>query len=91
MVAGVAMLDPHGDLVEKILAFVPKERVEDVIYFNPPDLERPLGFKYVGIRCKYPEQKTFAVNEMINIFDKLYDLKKLAVRYLNNMPEMPCF
>jgi len=40
---GVAFLDPHGDSVEEILSFIPKERIEDVIYFNPPDLERPLG------------------------------------------------
>lgn len=72
---GVAVLDPHGDLVEKILTFVPKERAEDVIYFNPPDAERPMGLNMLEFNPKYPEQKGFAVNEMINIFDKLYDLK----------------
>lgn len=72
---GVAFLDPHGDSVEKILSFIPKERAEDVIYFNPPDLERPFGLNVLEFDPKYPEQKSFAVNEMINIFDKLYDLK----------------
>ncbi len=72
---GVAVLDPHGDLVEKVLEFVPKKRVEDVIYLNPPDLERPLGLNMLEYDPERPEQKSFAVNEMINIFDKLYDLK----------------
>lgn len=72
---GVAVLDPHGDLVEKILTFIPEERAEDVIYLNPPDLEQPLGLNVLEFDPKYPEQKGFAVNEMINIFDKLYDLK----------------
>jgi len=72
---GVAFLDPHGDSVEEILTYIPKERIEDVVYFNPPDLERPLGLNMLESDPKYPEQKSFAVNEMINIFDKLYDLK----------------
>ncbi len=73
---GVAVLDPHGDLVEKILTLIPQERIEDVIYLNPPDLERPLGLNMLEFDPDYPEQKGFAVNEMINIFDKLYDLKQ---------------
>jgi len=73
---GVAVLDPHGDLVEKLLGFVPKERLEDVVYLNPPDLERPIGLNMLEYNPQYPEQKSFAVNEMINIFDKLYDLKQ---------------
>ncbi len=72
---GIAFLDPHGDSVEEILTYIPKERVEDVIYFNPPDMERPLGLNMLEFDTKYPEQKSFMVNEMISIFDKLYDLK----------------
>jgi len=72
---GVAFIDPHGDSVEEILSFIPKERAEDLIYFNPPDLERPLGLNVLEFDPEYPEQKSFVVNEMINIFDKLYDLK----------------
>jgi len=69
---GVAFLDPHGDVVEKILEFVPKERAEDVIYFNPADIERPLALNMLEFDPKYPEQKTFVANEMINIFKKLW-------------------
>jgi len=72
---GVAVLDPHGDLAERILEFIPEKRVDDVIYLNPLDLEKPLGLNMLEFNPEYPEQKSFAVNEMINIFDKLYDLK----------------
>ncbi len=71
----MAFLDPHGDSVEKVLSYIPKERMEDVIYFNPPDIERPMGLNILEYDLKHPEQKSFVVNEMINIFDKLYDLK----------------
>ncbi len=74
---GVCLVDPHGDLIEEyILPFIPKERAEDVIYFNPADLERPLGLNLLEYDPKYPEQKTMLINEMINIMDKLYDLRQ---------------
>ena len=41
---GVALIDPHGDLAENILHFVPESRVKDVIYFNPADIEYPIAF-----------------------------------------------
>lgn len=72
---GVGVLDPHGDLIEDVLGLIPKERAEDVIVIDPADLERPLALNMLEYDSKYPEQKTFAVNELMNIFDKLYDLK----------------
>jgi len=72
---GVGVLDPHGDLIEHVLGLVPKERAEDVVVLDPADLERPLALNMLEYDVKYPEQKTFAVNELMNIFDKLYDLK----------------
>jgi hypothetical protein len=72
---GLAIIDPHGELTENALGFVPKERLEDVIYFNPGDLARPMGMNMLDYNFERPEEKTFIVNEMINIFDKLYDLK----------------
>ncbi len=71
---GVCIIDPHGDFADDVLGAVPKERAEDVIYFDPSDVERPIGLNMVEYVT--PEQKTFVVNEMINIFDKLYDLKQ---------------
>ena len=72
---GVCVLDPHGDFVDEVLRHVPPERAEDVIIFDPSDLERPLGLNLLEYDPKYPEQKSFAINEMIGVLDKLYDLK----------------
>jgi type IV secretory pathway TraG/TraD family ATPase VirD4 len=41
---GIALLDPHGDLAEAALAFVPRSRTNDLVYINPADTERPIGF-----------------------------------------------
>lgn len=70
---GVCFIDPHGDAIGHIIERIPKERAEDVVVFNPADLERPMGLNMLEFNT--PEQKTFAVNELMNIFDKLYDLK----------------
>lgn len=73
---GVCVLDPHGDLIEDIISRVPPERAEDVIVFSPHDLERPMALNLIEYDPRYPEQKTFVINELIGIFDKLYDLKQ---------------
>jgi len=72
---GLAIIDPHGEFADYALGVTPKERAEDVVYFNPADLERPMGLNMLEYDPKHPEQKTFIVNELISIFDKLYDLK----------------
>ncbi len=73
---GVCVVDPHGDLIDHIMKSIPKERANDVIYFDPADTARPFGLNMLEYDEKYPEQKTFVINEMISIFDKLYDLKQ---------------
>src|SRR3989339_258169 len=72
---GVCLIDPHGDLIDDVLKRIPPERAEDVILFAPADTERPLALNLLEFDSRYPEQKTFVINEMIKIFDKLYDLK----------------
>ena len=72
---GVCVIDPHGDLISDILDRIPPERAEDVIVFSPGDLERPMALNLLEYDPQYPEQKSFVINEMIGIFDKLYDLK----------------
>ncbi len=74
--SGIGVIDPHGDLVNDILERIPASRAEDVVYFNPADIERPMGLNLLEYDPKYPEQKTFVINEMIKIFDKLYDLRQ---------------
>jgi len=72
---GVCVFDPNGDLITDILDRIPPERAEDVIIFSPGDIERPLALNLLEYDPHYPEQKSFVINEMIGILDKLYDLK----------------
>ncbi len=73
---GMCIIDPHGDLIDHVMESIPKERAEDIIYFDPSDTERPFGLNMMEYDENFPEQKTFVINEMISIFDKLYDLKQ---------------
>ena len=68
---GFALIDPHGDLVEDLLGKVPKERVEDIIYFNPGDMTNPIGLNM--FEFDHPDQKDFLVQESINMLYGLYD------------------
>ncbi|MEK9135161.1 MAG: type IV secretion system DNA-binding domain-containing protein, partial [Patescibacteria group bacterium] len=67
---GVGVIDPHGELIEDILEQIPKDRVDDVVLFEPFDMERPMGLNM--LEYDTPEQKDFAVQEMIAIFYKLF-------------------
>lgn len=68
---GFAFVDPHGDTAERLLAMVPKERTEDIIYFCPADMDYPLGLNMFEFHS--PEQKDFLIQEAINMLYKLYD------------------
>lgn len=72
---GVCVIDPHGDLVDECLEYVPKERADDVIFFDPADIERPVGINMLEFDERSPHLRTNVINEMLKIFDKLYDLK----------------
>lgn len=68
---GFAFVDPHGDSVEALLSKVPKERVEDVVYFNPSDMDNPMGLNM--FEFDHPDQKDFLVQEAISMLYGLYD------------------
>jgi hypothetical protein len=72
---GVCMIDPHGVDILDILSIIPPERYEDVIYFDPSYTPRPMGLNMLEYDRRYPEQKTFVVNELLSIFNKLFDMK----------------
>ncbi len=69
---GVCFIDPHGNDIIDVLAAIPPERYEDVIYFDPAHLDRPFGLNLLEFDPARPEQKTFIVNEMLAIFRRLY-------------------
>jgi hypothetical protein len=67
---GVAVLDPHGDLVDNIMRMIPKERINDVVYFDPGDTNFPIAFNPMEkVGEEYKMQMTVG---FINIFKKLF-------------------
>lgn len=80
---GVCVVDPHGDLIENILLSIPKERAEDVVIFEPFNLERPMGLNMLEYYSE--EQKDFVVQEMIAIFYKLFPPEMIGPMFEHNM------
>ena len=74
---GVAFIDPHGDAAEDILAMIPPERAEDVIYFNPADTERPIGMNMLEAQTE--QEKHFVATYIVGLMYKLYDPHKTGI------------
>ncbi|MEK7524741.1 MAG: type IV secretion system DNA-binding domain-containing protein [Patescibacteria group bacterium] len=68
---GFCVIDPHGSLIEDILPFIPRERADDVIYFNPADMERPMGLNL--LEANTDEEKDMVALDAMNIMIKLFD------------------
>ncbi|MCX6752873.1 MAG: type IV secretion system DNA-binding domain-containing protein [Candidatus Nomurabacteria bacterium] len=75
---GCCYIDPHGTDIQTILSRIPKERIDDVIYFDPAYTARPMGLNMLEYDPKYPEQKTFVVNELMGIFNKLFTKESMG-------------
>lgn len=67
---GIAVVDPHGDLAETLLAHIPETRIHDVIYFNPSDIEYPIAFN--PLSHTNPDIHYLIVSGLISVFRKLY-------------------
>jgi DNA helicase HerA-like ATPase len=67
---GLALIDPHGDLVENVLHFVPKRRIEDVIYFNPADIDYPIAFN--PLERVHPDYHYLVASGLISVFKKIW-------------------
>ena len=74
---GLCFMDPHGDAVETLLELIPPERAEDVIYFDPSDVGRPMGLNL--LEAKTEDQKHFAATSVINMMYKLFDPYKTGI------------
>jgi len=74
---GLCFIDPHGDAAEDILEFIPPERAEDVIYFDPSDTARPMGLNIMEAHTE--EQKHFMASAIINLMYKLYDPQRTGI------------
>ena len=67
---GFCLIEPHGDLSEEILNFIPKERIKDVIYFNVCDLNYPIGFN--PLEKSNSESSFLIASSLISIFKKIW-------------------
>lgn len=67
---GICVMDPHGSLAKDVLEFVPRERAEDVIYFNAADTERPMGLNL--LEAETDDEKDLVTLEALNIMIKLF-------------------
>lgn len=74
---GVCVIDPHGELVDDVIEYIPVERAEDVIYFDPSDVGRPMGLNIMEAETE--DEKHFVVGAIINLMYKLYDPHKTGI------------
>jgi hypothetical protein len=68
---GICVIDPHGSLVESVLPFVPKSRIDDVIIFDPSDTERPMGLNL--LEAESDEEMDMVALDAMNIMLKIFD------------------
>lgn len=85
---GICVIDPHGDLIEQILSIIPKNRVEDVVYFNPSDISHPIGLNILELEANLDEdellrEKDLIASNMISLFSKLYPPRYMGPRMEN--------
>lgn len=80
---GVGIVDPHGDFAEKILDYIPPGRINDVVYFNPADIDNPIGFNVLEVHTE--EQKHLIAAGLMGIFKKIWpDVWSSRMEYILN-------
>lgn len=80
---GVGLVDPHGDFAEKIVNYIPANRINDVVYFNPADIDFPIGFNI--LETIRPEQKHLVASGLMGVFKKIWpDVWSARMEYILN-------
>ncbi len=77
---GLCVIDPHGDLIEQVLSIIPRERIPDVVYFNPDDISYPMGINLLELTPGLSSEdaireKEFIAESIISVFHKIYSDK----------------
>jgi len=67
---GIAVVDPHGDLAEKIIEYIPSDRINDVVYFNPADMDYPIAFNV--LEQVEPHLRHLVASGLLGVFQKLW-------------------
>ncbi|MDP2650552.1 MAG: DUF87 domain-containing protein, partial [bacterium] len=80
---GVGLIDPHGEFVDKILDFIPEERIDDIIYFNPADTEYPIAFN--PLESEAGEHRHLVASGVMGVFKKVWpDVWSARMEYILN-------
>lgn len=80
---GLAVLDPHGEFADKLLDYIPSQRINDVIYFDPADLDFPIGFNVLE-KVK-PETRHLVAGGVMSVFKKIWpDVWSPRMEYILN-------
>lgn len=80
---GIGIVDPHGDFAEKIINYIPANRINDVVYFNPSDVDFPIGFNI--LETIRPEQKHLITSGLMGVFKKIWpDVWSARMEYILN-------
>ena len=80
---GVGVIDPHGDLVEKILEFIPANRINDIIYINPADMDWPIAFNV--LESVDEKHKHLVASGLMGVFKKIWpDVWSARMEYIMN-------
>jgi alpha-D-ribose 1-methylphosphonate 5-triphosphate synthase subunit PhnG len=78
---GVCYIDPHGDTAEKILDYIPSNRINDVVYFNPADMDFPVGFNI--LETVKDSQKHLVASGLMGVFKKIWpDVWSARMEYI---------
>ncbi len=75
---GCCFIDPHGTDIQDILSYVPPERIDDVIYFDPAYIPRPMALNMLEFDPRYPEQKTMVIDTLMMIFNQLFSKESMG-------------
>ncbi|MDP4038427.1 MAG: type IV secretion system DNA-binding domain-containing protein [bacterium] len=68
---GFAVVDPHGDLAQDVMKYIPKERVNDVVYFNPADIDYPISFN--PMENADPNMRSNIASEIVGVLKKMFE------------------
>jgi hypothetical protein len=80
---GIGVVDPHGDFAEKVLNYIPPHRINDIVYFNPSDIDYPIGFNI--LESVNPDYKHLVASGLMGVFKKIWpDVWSARMEYILN-------
>ncbi len=80
---GIGVIDPHGEMSERLLKFIPKNRIDDVVYFNPADYSYPLAFNVM--EYVEPQYRHMVASGLLSVFEKIWpDVWSSRMEYILN-------